>query len=104
MSMVRRGWRLMIVRIYGVYGLSYSEGEEEVCSNKGENSPWISEIGMNEIGTLLVGELLAVVTDSFMHHIEATLWVEGYILGERVEEFGNGFVTTDGILYVPARV
>ena len=41
----------MIVRIYGVYGLSYSEGKQKDCGKKGQNSPWISEISMDESGT-----------------------------------------------------
>ena len=41
----------MIVRIYGVYGLNYSEGKQKDCGKKGQNSPWISEISMDESGT-----------------------------------------------------
>ena len=88
----------MVVGINGIYSLNNSEGEKEDGGNNRENGPRVPEVGMNEICTPFIPLLLAVLIDLLVHSIQAAFGVERHILGEGVKEFGNGFVTSNGIL------
>lgn len=78
--------------------LNNGEGEEEDGGGDGENGPGIGEVGVHEIGPPLVPGLLAVSADLLVNLVEGAVRVEGDVLGEGVEELGDGLVAAEGVL------
>ncbi|KAI8543937.1 hypothetical protein RHMOL_Rhmol08G0256400 [Rhododendron molle] len=88
----------MVIRVNGVYRLRYREGEKEHGSNDRENGPRVPKIGVDEVCTPHVPPLLAVLVNPLVHHIQVAVRVERHVLGEGVEELGDGLVAPDGVL------
>ncbi|KAK9104911.1 hypothetical protein Scep_021755 [Stephania cephalantha] len=65
----------MVVWIYGVYSLSNSEHHEEYGGHQGQNGPWASEVGVDQVGPPLVPPLPAVPIHLLMHLLQSAVWV-----------------------------